>query len=114
MKPFAVDTCGSVGTPACRTRPQRGLVCGVSFRGAVGRFARVLGSFVACLIAAMTPILGIWLFRGSLDGSEQFLLLLLGLSFSSHEGDDDFKLRLLLEPELCGHGDIPLPAGLAG
>ena len=97
---FAIGTRGDVGTPAHRAWPRRVLSRVGSLCGAVRRFARALDSFVACLLAAGTPILGIWLLRGSLDGSEQFLLLLLRLSFSSHEGGDNFKLRLLLEPEL--------------
>ena len=96
---FVVAARGGVSPPTCWARPQRVLSRVGSLRSAVGRFARALGNFVAHLPAAGTQILGIWLFRGSLNGAEQFLLLLLRLSFSSHEGSDNFELRLPLEPE---------------
>ena len=104
-----VGTRDSVGTPARWAWRRWAGQC-----RAVRRFARALGSFVTCLHAAATPILGIQLLRRPLDGSEQLLLPLLHLSLGSHEGGDYFQLRLLLEPELRVHGDIPMHAGLAG
>ena len=40
------------------------------------------------------------------------MLLMLTLGF--HEGVDDIEIRFLLEFELLGHRDIPVPNGLAG
>ena len=66
---FTIVTRGGVGTCARWTRIRRVLTHAVSLCGAVGRLARALGSFVTCLLAAVTPILGIRLLRGPLDSS---------------------------------------------
>ena len=58
---IATGTRDSVGTCARWARLWWVLRHGVSCVGAVRHLARALGSFVTCLLAAVTPILGTWL-----------------------------------------------------